>query len=71
MLITGGTRLKSRRPMTCPTSDDLPNGDAGELDSPIDDYRRELKALKAIINITFNSITSNSGESRSPNTSSG
>ena len=36
-----------------------------------DDYRRELKALKAIINITFNSITSNPGESRRSNTSTG
>ena len=38
---------------------------------PDDDYRRELKALKAIINITFNSITSNPGESRRSNTSTG
>ena len=36
-----------------------------------DDYRRELKALKAITNITFNSFTSNPGESRRPNTSTG
>ena len=41
------------------------------LTSIADDYHRELKALKAIINITFNSITSNPGESRRPNTSTG
>ena len=39
--------------------------------SECDDYRRELLALKAIINITFNSITSNPGESRRSNTSTG